>query len=151
MLIVNWALIHHTFGRRISHHNKLTCFIVTVSIRGPPWTDLVYVPTDSSVQLNCTADRPIWLINVAGDEFDHALLFLNMRGVLNAHGVYELPVVGMLLVNDTEVNNQTEIVCTGADESYQTTLFVYGRFPAPIQHALENCVLGPKLSYLLIF
>ena len=55
--------------------------------------------------------------------------------ILNAHGVYELPQIetlGMpdtlgLLINDTAVNNQAEIHCTGETISIHTTLFTIGK------------------------
>ena len=50
---------------------------------------------------------------------------------LNDGGFFELPPVRVpptqrLLINDTTMNNQTEILCTGVDASAETKLFVYG-------------------------
>ena len=62
------------------------------------------------------------------------LPFSNRREQLNAHGVYELtsvestdmlPILS-LLINDTERNNQTLIVCTRSSDSPEIRLFVYG-------------------------
>ena len=78
---------------------------------------------------------PLWSVDLAGDPFPVRFQFNTHSATLNHHGVYELPSVtnhetGMitlrLLINDTAGNNQTLIDCAGIDESFLTTLFVFG-------------------------
>ena len=96
------------------------------------------VPNGSNVEINCTAavgtnDPPFWAIDLAADLSTTRLQFTNRRGQLNAHGVYELPRIETpltlrLLINDTAINNQTEISCEpghGA-ETITTILYVFG-------------------------
>ena len=75
------------------------------------------------------AENPIWSIDLANDSVS------TQQHILNAHGVYELPRIetpGMpptlrLLINDTALNNQTEIFCTGESTSNHSTLFILGK------------------------
>ena len=87
--------------------------------------------------LICIADgeQPFWLIDLANDSVSTQHQFTTRRELLNAHGVYELPQIeipGMpptlrLLINDTKVNNQTEILCNGENKSIHSTLFITGK------------------------
>ena len=96
------------------------------------------VPSGSSVEINCTAavdsaDTPFWAIDLAADSSAAQLQFSTRKGLLNAHGVYELPPVGTpltlrLLINDTVINNQTEIICDRGALSIATILYVFGEF-----------------------
>ena len=106
-------------------------------VSGPPWSEIVYVPPNSTVQVNCTIDRSAWLIDLLGDSDEEAvqLQFIDSGGQLmklNDGGFFELPPVAVpptrrLFINDTAMNNQTEILCTGVDARAETKLFVYGK------------------------
>ena len=98
------------------------------------------VPRNSDVEMNCTvavdnSNTPFWAIDLANDSRDIQLQFSNRKQQLNAHGVYELPKIetpGMpstlrLLINDTTINNQTEINCEH-DALFTTTLVVFCKF-----------------------
>ena len=103
-----------------------------------PWpVPYVFAPQESTIVINCTADgqQPFWSIDLANDSVSTQHQFSTRRELLNAHGVYELPQIeipGMpstlrLLINDTEVNNQTEILCNGENKSIHTTLFIISK------------------------
>ena len=98
------------------------------------------VPNGSSVEIICTAatdtdDPPFWTIDLAADLDNERLQFATRNRRLNGHGVYELPQIETpliitlrLLINDTAINNQTEINCDlGApSQSISTFLYVFG-------------------------
>ena len=94
------------------------------------------IPIGSNVEINCTAavgtsDPPFWAIDLAADLSTTRLQFTNRKGQLNAHGVYELPRIETpltlrLLINDTAINNQTEISCEPGAETITTILYVFG-------------------------
>ena len=78
-----------------------------------------------------SADPPVWAIDLAGDSGALPLQFSSRKRQLNAHGVYELPPVETpltlrLLINDTAINNQTEIGCDCGVLSIATILYVFG-------------------------
>ena len=99
-------------------------------------TPYILVPVGSDVEINCTASKdtaypPIWAIDLAADSSTAQLQFSNAKGRLNARGVYELPRIEIpltlrLLINDTAINNQTEINCDRGAQSITTILFVFG-------------------------
>ena len=87
----------------------------------------ILVPNCSYVKINCTAavgtaNQPFWAIDPAADsESTTPLHFATRKGQLNAHGVYELPQIETpltlrLLINNTAINNQTEINCEPGQE-----------------------------------
>ena len=94
------------------------------------------VPNGSNVKINCTAtvgtaDPPFWSIDLAADLSTTRLQFTTRKGRLNAHGVYELPRIETpltlrLLINNTAINNQTEINCEPGAETITTILYVFG-------------------------
>ena len=94
------------------------------------------VPNGSNVVINCTAavgtaDPPFWTINLPNDSSTTPIQFSNRKGRLNAHGVYQLPPIETpltlrLLINDTAINNQTEINCDTGTETITTILYVFG-------------------------
>ena len=100
----------------------------------------LFLPRESVVEINCTADdasyNPFWLIDLANDTKDFPLQFSHQEEQLNAHGVYQLPPIetpGMpttlrLLINNTQRNNQTEIHCDQSETTGSTTvLFALGK------------------------
>ena len=97
---------------------------------------LLLIPIGSNVEINCTAavgtaDPPHWAIDLAADSSTTRLQFGTRRGRLNAHDVYELPQIETpltlrLLINDTAINNQTEINCEPGTETITTILYVFG-------------------------
>ena len=121
------------------------------------------VPQGSYVEINCTAavdnsNTPFWVIDLANDSRDIQLQFSNRKQQLNAHGVYELPRIetpGMpptlrLLINDTIINNQTEINCEH-DALFTTTLIVFGKYSVIITVQcliIQDCIklLFPSLG-----
>ena len=100
-----------------------------------PWSQpYLFVPQDATVQINCTADSnsPFWAIDLANDSTSVQYQFgrSDQIEILNAHGIYELSrietpetIIMRLLINNTEVNNQTEIHCS--DEVSTLILFVF--------------------------
>ena len=115
-----------------------------------PWpTPFILVPQNSSIQVNCRANRTsssesfFWSIDLASDyPSDVRYQFSSGRARLNAYGVYDLTpsdsrsseesTILMLLINDTTKNNGTVIRCTHSGEVITTTLtstlFVLGKF-----------------------
>ena len=108
------------------------------------------VPIGSAIshvelEINCTAavgtqpgdDPPFWGIDPSADSSNIQLQFSTRKKRLNYYGVYELPRIETpltltlrLLINDTAINNQTEIVCDrgGGAQSSTTVLYVFGEF-----------------------
>ena len=124
------------------HHNTrcmmfswLHSLTITVLV-DEPWPGDVFALENSTVLFNCTtpSDSPLWSIDLASDGSNFQLQFSTGDEDLNNQGVYELPIInetGMpptlrLLINDTAKNNGTKIFCDGGDESFETTLYVYG-------------------------
>lgn len=108
---------------------------VPVAAEQPSWPRIVYVPHNASVYINCTTDSsdPFWSINPAEDELDSFLQFATRGEDLNNEGLYEIEVApGMthtlrLLINNTEINNQTKIECVGRTVTLKTVVFLYGK------------------------
>ena len=114
-----------------------------VRVRGQSWpTPSLPIPINSKVLINCTTNlsSPYWSIDLAAADVGRKS-FTNVGNqvmFLNENGLYELLKVNIegegpstlsLLINDTEVNNQTVIKCIGGDlDILTTTLFVYGKF-----------------------
>ena len=96
----------------------------------------IFAPQDSTIIINCTADgeNSVWSIDLANESSSTQHQFSSRQDLLNAHGVYELhsietpgmPRTSRLLINDTEINNQTEIFCNGENTSNHITLFIVG-------------------------
>ena len=94
------------------------------------------IPIGSNVEINCraavgAADPPFWAINLPNDSSTTPIQFSNRKGRLNAHGVYQLPPIETpltlrLLINDTAINNQTQINCDTGTETITTILYVFG-------------------------
>jgi hypothetical protein len=103
-----------------------------------PWPmPHILAPKGSNVEINCieidTDDSPFWSINLATDSSTAHLQFTTRKDRLNNHGVYELsqtetPLTLRLLINDTAINNQTEIICERGAQSTTTVLYVFGEF-----------------------
>jgi hypothetical protein len=101
----------------------------------PP--NAILAPSGSNVEINCieidTDDSPFWSINLATDSSTAHLQFTTRKDRLNNHGVYELsqietPLTLRLLINDTAINNQTEIICERGAQSITTVLHVFGEY-----------------------
>ena len=117
-----------------------TTYYMYIVLVQEPWPmPHVLVPIGSNVEINCTAatntnDAPYWAITFADDSSNTQLQFGTGKGRLNARGVYELPQIETpltlrLLINDTAINNQTEIRCDLLTKSAITTiLHVFGEF-----------------------
>ena len=104
----------------------------------PPWlTPYLLVPLNSTVLITCitTSDSPFWLIDLRYDGISVAIPLVTSYEVLNNKGIYEIESPSMpvneiqLLINDTEKNNQTLILCVGTAESeqYEATVFLYSK------------------------
>ena len=99
-----------------------------------PWpAPYVLVPRHSTVEIHCTENSD-FLLNIWSVDLGSDTSGIQYRGgdrQLRDHGIYELPPLnssGMpsvlrLLINDTDVNNQTQIFCN----MHSTTLLVYGK------------------------
>ena len=106
------------------------------------------VPNGSNVEINCTAavgtaDPPFWSIDLATDSSTTRLQFTNRKRQLNAHGVYELPrietpLILRLLINDTAINNQTEIACDSGPGTITTILYVFGELEYKLNAIANN-------------
>jgi hypothetical protein len=97
------------------------------------WPRFVYVPHNASVYINCITDSssPFWSIDPAEDGLDSFLPFTTRGEALNNEGLYNINVAAemtlRLLINDTEVNNQTKIECVGETVVLRTVIFLYGK------------------------
>ena len=115
----------------------------------------ILIPIGSNVEINCTAavdttDPPFWAIDLATDSTTTRLQFTNRKGQLNAHGVYELPQIETpltlrLLINDTAINNQTEINCEPGAETITTILHVFGELEYKLNGLLPMMHLPSQL------
>ena len=127
----------------------------------------ILVPNGSNVEINCTAavgtaDPPFWAIDLAADSSATRLQFVTRKGLLNAHGVYELPRIETpltlrLLINDTAINNQTEINCESGRGTITTILYVFGELEyklnglLPIMHLVTSQLCKSSRSNSIIF
>ena len=118
---------------------RVTFFAVRVP--GHSWpTPSVPVPVNSTVLINCTTNQshPHWLIDVPAPGIPPKTFSVvgGQKTFLNQNGLYELQKVSIngdpstrlrLLINNTELNNQTVVKCIGHDRDIlETTLFMYG-------------------------
>ena len=106
------------------------------------WERTTYVPQDSSVLMNCTANSsvhsPVWSILLSGTTAITQFSFPRSIMLLNSRGFYEVMLPGVqpgalktiqLLINNTEENNGTLIKCNDVVSSTlfsETTLVIYG-------------------------
>ena len=116
----------------------MTVFAVRVPGRAWP-TPSILIPVNSTILIYCTTNQssPYWSIDLAAADVGPKS-FTDVGDqitFLNENGLYELPQVNIegepstlrLLINDTEMNNQTVVKCVGGDRDIlETTLFVYG-------------------------
>ena len=109
---------------------------LSVEVADQSWPRFVYVPHNASVYKNCTtdSDNPFWSIDPAGDGLETPLQFSTRREALNNEGLFNIevsegtvPPTLRLLINDTEVNNQTVIECVGEIVTHRTVIFLYGK------------------------
>ena len=107
-----------------------------VEVADQSWPRFVYVPHNASVYINCTTDsnNPFWSIDPADDELETPLQFATRGEALNNEGLYDIEVLGgtvpptlRLLINNTELNNQTVIECVGERVNLRTVIFLYGK------------------------
>ena len=108
------------------------------------------VPNGSNVEINCTAavgtadsPDPFWAIDLVADSSTTRLQFTSRKRQLNAHGVYELPRIETpptlrLLINDTAINNQTEIACDSGPGTMTTILYVFGELEYKLNAIANN-------------
>ena len=104
--------------------------LYTVQVHEPWPMPYLFVPQTSAVLINCTANFPVWSIDLVNDSSTVQDQFNSRSAKLNAHGLYELPQIetpGMpptlrLLINDTARNNQTDIYCSNDGNTFTTTL-----------------------------
>jgi hypothetical protein len=104
-----------------------------VEVAERSWPTFVYVPHNASVYINCTTDSssPFWSIDPAEDGLNTPLQFATRAEALNDEGLYNINVAAemtlRLLINNTEVNNQTKIECVGETVTLGTVIFLYGK------------------------
>ena len=143
--------------------------LFTVRVPGRAWpTPSVLIPVNSTVLMNCTTNLslPYWLIDVPAAGIGPKS-FVDLGGqetFLNENGLYNLQEVSIdggpstlrLLINDTELNNQTVVKCiAGNRDILETTLFIYGmliKFRCVSRYScnLLNTVLESDYCYYLI-
>ena len=120
----------------------ISIVIVTVRVPDRSWpTSYLLVPVNSTVLINCTTDRssPHWSIDLPVAHIVTSINFLLPDGImlLNEYGLYQLhnrediieeqPFTLRLLINNTQLSNQTVVKCVGENQAIlATTLFVYG-------------------------
>ena len=102
-----------------------------------PWlAPYLFIPRDSTIEMNCTTldetKSPTWSIDIASDVVMFPLQFASQGEDLNAHGLFKIddpgtPTMVRLLINNTEINNQTVINCNRRGALATTTLFVYSK------------------------
>ena len=108
-------------------------------IPGQSWPPSLLIPVNSTVLINCTTNLsyPHWSIDVPAVAIGPKTFTRvgGQRMFLNRNGLYELQEVSSegepstlrLLINDTELNNQTVVKCIAEDQDILgTTLFIYG-------------------------
>ena len=110
----------------------------------PPWERTTYVPHNSSVRINCTANSsvysPVWSILLSGTTAITQFSFERSIMLLNSRGFYKVPLPEVqtgtlnktiqLLINNTEGNNGTLIMCNdivSATLFSETTLIINGK------------------------
>ena len=115
---------------------------IAVRVPGHSWpTPSIPIPVNSTILINCTTNQshPHWLIDVPAPGIPPKT-FAEIGGqktFLNQNGLYELQEVSIdgdhpstrlrLLINITQLNNQTVVKCIGHDRDIlETTLFIYG-------------------------
>ena len=102
----------------------------------PPWpTPYLLVPLNSTVLITCIimSDSPYWAIDLGTSL---PIAFAQRKDVLNNNGFFEVETAGVpvtelqLLVNETESNNQTLIICVGdgREKKHQTRMFLYSKY-----------------------
>ena len=112
-------------------------FIRTVLVKEPWPMPHLLVPIGSDVEINCTARADttgplFWTIDLAADSNNIQHQFATAKEQLNTYGVYQLippietPLTLRLLINDTAINNQTEINFFRGAQSTTTILHVFG-------------------------
>ena len=124
---------------KVNYYSNLIYVIIncTVLVRDPWPKEYLAVTQGSTVRINCTAnysDNLFWTIDLGNDSTTVQYQFNPGYVVLNAHGLYELSriettdtITLRLLVNDTALNNQTNVLCYRSMQALTTTLFVYSR------------------------
>ena len=117
-----------------------------------PWPiRYLAVPLGSSVELSCTANLGndvSWAIDLGNDSTPAQYQFGSSgTEMLNNHGVYELPRIEMpgmmtlrLLINESAVNNQTNVVCYNINEETElsTTLLMFSKLISIDIHFTNN-------------
>ena len=110
-------------------------YLVQVS---EPWpAPYLFIPRNSTIEMNCTAldefRSPSWSIDIASDAVTILLQFPGEGEDLNAHGLFQIEEPGTpsaivrLLINNTAANNQTVINCNRRGALTTTTIFVFSR------------------------
>ena len=108
----------------------------------PPWERITYVPQNSILHINCTADssaqNPVWSILLSGTTAISQFSFPPTVALLNNRGFYEISVPEVpgtlktiqLLVNSTQRNNGTIVKCNDVVSSTlfsETRLIIFGK------------------------
>ena len=108
----------------------------------PPWERITYVPQNSTIQINCTANSsahsPVWSILLSGTTAISQFSFQPSIRLLNRRGFYKIPLPEVpgtlktiqLLINRTEGNSGTLIKCNDVVSSTlfsETNLIVFGK------------------------
>ena len=119
----------------INHRN----YAVEIAL---PWkSQYTFIPQDSSVYINCTAEssqNPVWAIQLPGRTTPLRFTFMASIRMLSEHGFYQLSEIDLginmktiqLLINSTMRINGTIVRCDDIGEGVsisQTVLIFYGK------------------------
>ena len=105
-----------------------------------PWESITYIPQQSFVYINCTAESQdiLWTIELPGRDTQNQFTHEALIRILNERGFYELTEINVgttmktirLFINSILENNGTVVRCGDIGSGMviaQTTLILFGK------------------------